>query len=301
MSSTPAYTIEYYDNRGDWLRARKRGIGASEAAAVLGFSRFKSAYSIAVDKLTEAVDETMDETAEWGTRHEPAIAQKLSEVLGYSFYDPGDFTIYRSTERKHIFCTPDRLRATVVGDEIEEVEELKCAWYEAAKEWNERVPLAYQMQGQQCMYVLGCQRMNFGALLNGCSFRHHPMKRHQAFIDRMLEKLDAFWASIQKGEMPNCDGSMATAQALARMYPKPGEGIVEMPEELESLGAEYDAILAQDRENEKRKLAIQNIVKEHIGPNKTAVLMDRSGFSWNGTAKGSRTFRRVARVGDLNE
>lgn len=299
--STPAYTIEHYKSRGQWLLARKRGLGASEAAAVLGFSRFKSAYSIATDKLTDAYDETMDETAEWGTRHEPAIAKKLSEVLGYELYDPGDFTIFRSAERPHIFCTPDRLRLTRGGWAVEEAEELKCAWYESAKEWNERVPLAYQIQGQQTMYVLGCQRMNFGALLNGCAFRHHPMKRHQSFIDRMLEKLDAFWESIQKGEMPDCDGSMATAQALARMYPKPGDGIVEMPPEMESLGAEYDAILAADRENEKRKLAIQNVIKEYIGHNKTAVLMDRSGFSWNGNGKGSRTFRRVARVGDLNE
>ncbi len=76
------YTIEHYDTRADWLRARKRSIGASEAACVVGMGRFKSAYSIATDKLTEAIDtEPMDETAEWGLRHEPTIAQKFVEVM----------------------------------------------------------------------------------------------------------------------------------------------------------------------------------------------------------------------------
>lgn len=79
--SNEAYTIERYENRADWLRARKKSIGASEAACVLGMGRFRSAYSVVTDKLTEAVDESMDETAEWGLRHEPAIAKKFAEVM----------------------------------------------------------------------------------------------------------------------------------------------------------------------------------------------------------------------------
>jgi predicted phage-related endonuclease len=78
--------VETYDSREAWLTARKRGLGASDAASVLGFSRFRSAYSTAVDKLTQAVDTTQDETAEWGLRLEPAIAQKFAEVMEWTQY-----------------------------------------------------------------------------------------------------------------------------------------------------------------------------------------------------------------------
>lgn len=77
------FTIERYDDRQSWLKARKRSLGASDAACVLGMGRFRSAYSVAVDKLTEAIDTEEDETAEWGRRHEPAIAQKFSEVMDW--------------------------------------------------------------------------------------------------------------------------------------------------------------------------------------------------------------------------
>jgi predicted phage-related endonuclease len=76
------FTIERYENRADWLRARKRGLGASDAAPVLGMSRWRGGYSVATDKLTEGIDESPpDETQEWGLRHEPAIAQKFAEVM----------------------------------------------------------------------------------------------------------------------------------------------------------------------------------------------------------------------------
>ncbi len=76
------YTIERYLNRPDWLRGRKSGLGASDSPAVLGMSRWRGGYSVSTDKLTEAIDDSpMDETAEWGLRHEPAIAQKFVEVM----------------------------------------------------------------------------------------------------------------------------------------------------------------------------------------------------------------------------
>src|SRR3990167_2326057 len=94
--------------------------------------------------------------------------------------DPGQYTIFRSTERPWLFCTPDRL--IYDGDKLVAGLELKCAWYEAAKEWNDRVPLGYQIQGQHTMYVLGLEKLYFAALLNGCHFRWHLMRRHEGFL-----------------------------------------------------------------------------------------------------------------------
>lgn len=290
------YTSERYESRPDWLGVgRKNGLGASDSAPLLGFSRFKSIYSVATDKTTTAIDNEPDEMMEWGHRHEPAIAQKFAEVTGHELTDPGEFTIFRSKERPHLFCTPDR----IVNGNAEL--SIKTAYFQSGKEWMQKIPLQYQIQMQHTLYVTGFDVGFFAVLIDGYKFRWHSMRRNQKWIDRMLPKLDAFWESIQRGEMPAVDGSMATSQALARMYPKPGDGIIEAPDEYATIGEEYDAILEQANQLEKRKLEIQNCMKEIIGENKTAVLTDRSGFSWNGNGKGSRTFRRVKKVGDLDE
>lgn len=297
------YTVEQYDSRESWLMARKRGLGASDAAPILGMSRFRGAYSVATDKLTEAIDEsTPDETAEWGTRHEPAIAKKFAEVMeargeSLEIRDPGDFTIARSLLRPHLFCTPDRLIYNV-GALTAELS-LKCAFYESAKEWNKAVPLGYQIQAQHTMYVLGVDTVYYAVLLNGCAFKWHLIRRNERWIEKMLTRLDAFWASIQRGEYPNVDASAATAEALARRYPRAGDSLTELPAEFTSMGDEYDDILKQSRDLEKRKLLIQNTVREAIGENRIGVLSDQSGFAWKANGHGTRTFQRVKKVREV--
>lgn len=285
--------IETYSSRSEWLAARKRGIGASDSPCILGMGRFRSAYSVATDKLTEAIDDDFDEAADWGLRLEGPIAQKFVEVTGIAISDPRPFTIYRSIERPHLFCTPDRM--TEDG-----VLEIKTAHFEAGKEWAERIPLAYQVQLQQSLYCTGRQRGWFAVLVDGYRWKYHPMARNDKWIAKMLPRLDAFWAAVQRGEYPNVDAAEATARALARRYPTPTAGHVELPNELTELGDEYDQILADASRLDERKTLIQNIIREAIGNGTVGVLSDASGFSWAANGKGTRTLRRVKKVKDLN-
>lgn len=40
------FTIEQYANRPEWLAARRTGIGSSDAAAILGQTKWGSQYSV---------------------------------------------------------------------------------------------------------------------------------------------------------------------------------------------------------------------------------------------------------------
>jgi predicted phage-related endonuclease len=212
--------------------------------------------------------------------------------------DPGEYCIFRSTERPWLTCTPDRL--IYDGNRLVAELSIKCAWYEAAKEWAQRVPLEHQIQAQQTMYVLGVDTVYYAVLLNGYSFRWYTINRNERWLAKMLPRLDAFWESIQKGEYPNVDESEATARSLAQRFPTPTAGHIELPDTLTELGDEYDQILASEREAAKRKTLIQNIVKEAIGERTVGVLSDGSGFSWAANGKGTRTLRRVEKVRDID-
>ncbi len=208
--------------------------------------------------------------------------------------NPGDYTICRSTERPWITCTPDRL--IYQGELLVAELSLKCAYYEAAKEWSKAVPIGYQIQAQQTMYVLGIDTVYYAVLLNGCSFKWHLIHRNERWLAKMLPILDAFWQSIERGEYPNVDASQATAEALARRYPRPTDGLAELPPEFTELGDEYDSILKQSRDLEKRKVLIANTVREAIGENRIGVLSDQTGFSWQANGHGTRTLKRVKKV-----
>ncbi len=284
------YTIERYLNRPDWLRGRKNGIGASEAAGPLGYGG-RSSYSIATDKLTEAIDlSSPSPEAEWGIRHEPSIAKKFTEETMMETIDPGDFTVYRSVEKPWLFCTPDRL----IGDDA--CLEIKTAYRESAKVWNQDIPRRYKVQLQMTMFVTGRSMGYFAALLDGCYFTFHPMKRNDKFLSWAIPKLDAFWSAIQAGEMPDIDGSIETARALALRYDAPIDHRppVELPDELAELGQQYDVLTATESKSKAEKELVKNRVKAALENRTVGVLPDGSGFAWKGN--GSRRFTRLAKV-----
>lgn len=278
-------SVERHLNRPEWLRARKRGLGASDAAVVLGMSRWRSAYSLAQEKLSSAIDDSdEDEMQEWGHRHEPTIEEKFFDVTGIATTDPGEYAIYRSKERPHLFCTPDRIALNPCPGILE----IKTAYYESGKEWAERIPLAYQVQLQHTLYVTGFNQGWFAVLVDGHKFKYHPMRRHEGFLAKMLPKLDAFWAAVQRGEYPQVDGSESTARAIAARYPNPTAGQIELEVDYQELADEYDAILERGGADEKRKLEIANLVKERLGNFEVGILTDGTAFAWKQNGKGRR-------------
>lgn len=292
--SEACFTIETHSNRADWLRARKRGIGASEAAAILGFDRMKTAYTIATDKLTERIDDSKtSEEAYWGLADEPAITKRFCEETGLTVTDPGNWTIYRSKERPHIFSTPDRLMLPMAALEIKET------FGGNGREWQNDVPRKHKVQLQQTMYVLGVPKGYFAARINtgfGVEFRYHPMNRSDKFLSWALPKLDAFWESIQRGEMPDIDGSLATARALSLRYDRPEPTPVELPDELEADAAEFDRLQEVESKAKKDRELLRNRIKAAMGNHTVGVLPNGSGFSWNANGSGSRTLRRIEKV-----
>jgi putative phage-type endonuclease len=292
--SQERYTVETYSNRRDWLRARKSGIGASEAAGILGYGG-RSAYSIAQDKLTQSVDDsTSSEEAYWGLADEPAIAKRFCEETGLTVTDPGNFTIFRSVEKPWLFATPDRLMLPMAALEIKET------FGENGAAWQTDVPRRFKVQLQQTMWILGVPKGYFAARINtgfGVVFKYHPMNRNDKFLGWALPKLDAFWASIQRGEMPDIDGSMETARALHLRYDQPidNKRPLDLPEDLEPLGAEYDALTAIEADTKKKKQLIKNRVKAALGNESVGVLPDASGFKWV-QERWVRKFYRVKKV-----
>ena len=67
MKDSKPHLIEC-KNETDWLAERRKGIGASDAAVILGVSPFKTAYPLYAEKVgdVEAEDLSGIERIKWG-------------------------------------------------------------------------------------------------------------------------------------------------------------------------------------------------------------------------------------------
>lgn len=102
------FTFQKYASQEEWLEARRHTIGASEAAAVLGISPYKSRQQLFDEKLGRRTNVFEgNELTRIGQAEEPLIrALWAIEHPGYDVYD-GTNIIFRSKARPWQSCSLD--------------------------------------------------------------------------------------------------------------------------------------------------------------------------------------------------
>ena len=68
--------------REEWLNARRKGIGGSDAAAIMGANPYASPLSVYLDKLGLAQEKEITEAMRQGTDLEDYVAKRFSEATG---------------------------------------------------------------------------------------------------------------------------------------------------------------------------------------------------------------------------
>lgn len=276
------------DNRQQWRVARRRAIGASDAAAIWGASGWNSPYSVWWSKVGPMEADEPDVIQRVGHAMEPLIDEMFIEATGIQTVDPGDFAIYTNPEVQCMACTPDRLTTDGMA-----VVELKTASFSSADEWKHHIPLGYQTQLQHQMICCGVERAYIAVLINSTSFKWHEMFLHESFRRKHMRKCLTFWKQYVETETaPPADYSKATSQALARQWMASKPTVVELPESFSGLGARYDKLSRVAAAVERHREEIKNRVKAFLGENQLGKLPDElGGFSWRGK-DGRRVFTR---------
>lgn len=156
----------------EWLEKRKEGIGGSDAAAIMGYSKYKTAVDIWNDKVIGAQDEDIaDNFRSYGKKMEPCLV-KMFEINfpNYKVTYNKDNNIVKKNDKEFLIATVDAL--------LEEKDtgrngilEIKTAFITNERsylEWNNRIPDAYYIQLLHYMNVLDVEfailnvNMHFG-------------------------------------------------------------------------------------------------------------------------------------------
>ena len=182
----------------EWLLDRRKGIGGSDVATILGLNKWKSPYQLWLEKTGQIdLEHTESEPAYWGNVLEEIVAKEFQERTGK-----------KVRRRNQVFEHPLHpfLRANIDRDVVGENAILECKTANAflGKEWEgEEVPLSYLCQVQHYMNVLNKKYCYIAVLIGGQKFIWKRVDRDQELIDMITERLVEFWeTNVLDGQEP---------------------------------------------------------------------------------------------------
>ena len=200
-------------SREEWLELRRHGIGGSDAAAVLGVSRYKSPFGVYLDKTTEMPDVTTP-VMEMGNLLEDYVAKLFEQESGMKVARRN--RTYTNSDHPFMLANIDRY---VIGQQagLECKTTTKYSW----KGWDTgEIPPEYYWQCQHYMAVLGYKRWFLAVLFRDTGdFRWMQVDRDDAGIDRMIAAESEFWGRVVGKNPPPASGLESETELIDEMYP----------------------------------------------------------------------------------
>ncbi len=295
---TNKFNVESFKTREEWLAAREKSIGGSEASAVLGLSKYQSPFSLWALKTGKI--QPQEETLAMRVGHavEPLIASEL-EAQGYRLQDPG-LCILRSVERPFLSYSPDRLlmqrfestTATLSVDIPSGLAEFKKDY--GGQDWDTEASSSSIVQLQHGLLITGLSTGVIAALIGlGQSLRVYDIAPELELQAIILERVEQFWHDyVVKDTPPPTDWSESTTRALASLYPKDTGTEIELPAEewrgrLMALQVAKNQIeLAKESE-----AAVKNALRAALGENSSAVIPGVGRVTWKLTKRKEYTVK----------
>lgn len=201
--------------------SRLSRLGASEVAAVLGMSRFKTPLEVWESKTGRTGASPDTAVTRRGRYLEGGLLRWLADevgavehVVGSAYTEP-----YVVGDAPHIGAHPDGYL---------KVKEWGCAEVKTARddreygEEGDEVPDGYWVQTQIQLYCTGLTACHFGVYLPFREeFRSFWIERDEAAIAAMLERCEAWWTRhIQGDTPPDATDASEVSRQLAYRYPR---------------------------------------------------------------------------------
>jgi putative phage-type endonuclease len=274
---------EVFNSRLAWLEARRLRIQASDTAAIFGVGYAdQSPVTIWESKVNPVADDDRGEARylKIGKLMEPALRAIFSDETGMPCVPTGEFTIYTHPYISWLGATLD---AATLHDEYGLCPvELKNVSNFNRDEWqdDEHPPLKFAVQVQHQLAVTGATHGFLLGLVGGNQPVVKVIERDERFIDAMLKRLEEFWGYVQRNELPPVDESIATSRALARIFRKPEDSEVVLPDDAILWSGELEQAKETIKKAEAVKTAAENKLKAAIGNATYGVIPGGFSYSW---------------------
>ena len=253
--------------RAKWLEERRKGIGGSDIAAIMGLSPFKTAYQVYREKRKEVEDWGGNDLTDWGKRMEPAIRQWYSDHTGRDVRLP-DKIMYHP---KYPFMLASLDGFTDDG----RVVEIKTA--RSGKQWGEpetnQIPDYYAVQVHHYMTITRFKVADIPVSIAGGSPSLYIVDADKEISEMIIEACAKFWERVVNGNPPD---PVTYSDAVARFGDLKAEGSVVADNKVLHAVEGIKSVRAQIKELEEHEEAWKARIIIALG-DKGDTLVDTAG------------------------
>lgn len=265
-------------SREEFLANRRKGIGGSDAAAVLGLSKWKTAYDVFLDKTGQSEPTPDNDAMLWGRLLEPVIRQQYADRTGREVAMPSMLTDAKSPY----------IVANVDGLCDDRVLEIKTA--RTAKDWGEEgtdeVPMQYFLQCQHYLMVTGKPVADVAVLIGSADFRIYTVEANEKLFGVMRTAYAEFWnGHVLTGTPPE---AVSYADAVAQYRQSDGTSIEATPDVVKALDALSDIQTAM-KDYERQEELLKGTIMSFMGNHETLTVDGLTRVSWK-TSKAAERF-----------
>ncbi|QKW08066.1 YqaJ viral recombinase family protein [Streptomyces sp. NA04227] len=280
-------------SREDWFATRRRGVGGSDVAAVLGMDKYRGPLEVYLDKVGELPelprDTDLDESAFWGHTLEPMVAEVFAERTGlHVTLGPGTLA---HVDRPWMLANVDRLALEPGTVGSVGVLEIKTRSAYQLDEWREGVPDGPALQTHWYLAVTGYSQAHVAALIGGQRLVVHRVERDEQLVEHLVQLAGEFWQRVQDRTPPPVDESPATADLLAHLYEvEPDAVTLADPAEVQPLLDELATVKAREADLADERRAVEARLKTIAGAAEVVQVRGETAFTWrrNGTFASKR-------------
>ena len=201
-------------SRAEWLEARRKGIGGSDASAILGQNQWESPLSVYMDKRGIAPEKEETEAMRQGTDCEEVVAKRFERESGLKvkrcnklIQHPNYPWMLANIDRQ-VVCKG------FVGLECKTRSPFNKDDFEGGS-----IPANYFWQCQHYMAVTGAEEWYLAVMVFSTAFHIFRIPRDENAIAQLIEAERSFWHDhVLAGVPPYPIGSDADDEAIDQMY-----------------------------------------------------------------------------------
>lgn len=179
-----------------WLEERRKGVGGSDVAAILGLSPWKTPYQVFLEKTSPVILGKQSKEMDWGKRMEPAIRQWYSDETGRSVRLPEG--VIFNEKYPHMLASIDGFT------DDKRVVEIKTS--RSRKGWGEpatnEIPDYYLLQCQHYLVVTAYEVADVPVSISGDAPCLYEIPADKELQQMIIDACTDFWQRVVENNPP---------------------------------------------------------------------------------------------------
>ncbi|NYV64602.1 YqaJ viral recombinase family protein [Bacillus sp. Gen3] len=275
--------------RDQWLEYRRKGIGGSDAGVIAGMSKYKSPFTLYLEKIGGLQDNEQSESAYWGNTLEEVVAAEFSKRAGLEVRERHELLQHDTYD----FMLANLDREVICPNRGIGILECKTADKYFLDEWvADKVPDTYYIQVQHYLAITSYTFAYIAVLIGGNTFVYKDIERDEEVINYLITIEKKFWEEhILKKIPPEIDGMNSTKDSLHEIYSESLEKSKELTLKGFHTLKKLEKVKSEIKELETEKTRLENIIKKELGNDQVGTYEGTEIVTWKPTKKGNRLLK----------